>query len=160
MPCSFTSALNCASTLIFMTPTPCLEFRCLLKKLAYHQWPLGQNLLVFTFRGLPLKRKVAATAPTSPIHIVLQCNTPILRPSAYSSAPRLVLVPCGHTLLPHSCASLQSPAFQLATSAHHNTNPALRFALGFHPLTSLFTLNPLHWLSSTDLHFDPPFTCR
>src|SRR6266511_1535001 len=120
MPCSSTSALNCASALIFTTPAPCLAFRCLPKELAYFQWPLGQNLLVFTFRGLPLKRKVVATTPTSPIHIVLWCNTPILRPSAYSSTLCLVLVCCGHTLLLHPCASLQAPAFQLATSTHHN----------------------------------------
>src|SRR6266511_737030 len=152
MPCSFTSALYCASALLFMTPTPCLEFRCLLKKLAYHQWPLGQNLLVFTFRGLPLKRKVAATAPTSPIHIVLQCNTPILRLSAYSSAPHLVLVPCGHALLLHPCASLQAPAFQLATPAHLILPCPLRLVL-------IPSLHPFHWLSSADLHLNPPFSC-
>ncbi len=51
-PCSFVSVLNCASAQIFTTPTPCLAFWCLPKKLAYFWWPSGQNLLVFTFWGL------------------------------------------------------------------------------------------------------------
>jgi len=58
----------------------------------------------------------------------------------------LVLVPCGHALLLHPCASLQAPAFQLATPAHLILPCPLRLVL-------IPSLHPFHWLSSADLHF-------
>ena len=69
--CSFASALNCTSVLIFMTPTPYFVFWHLLKKLASPR-ALGPNPV---FYELPLKRKVVAAPLLVPF-----CITPVTVP--------------------------------------------------------------------------------